>query len=62
MAVRAFRDAAAYEKKEKASGRYQEYNPDGPDYDDCMQDVVGHGRCDEFLDDIIFKALRLIPG
>ena len=51
MAVKAFRDAVAFEKKEKRLGR----GDDISDYDDVIGVMIGHNRYDQVSDDMIFK-------
>mmetsp|Transcript_25396 Transcript_25396/g.54946 ORF Transcript_25396/g.54946 Transcript_25396/m.54946 type:complete len:507 (+) Transcript_25396:78-1598(+) len=55
MAVRAFRDAIAYEKKLKALGQYDVDSM--PDFDGVMEVFFHHKRYEEVPDDDIFKAL-----
>lgn len=58
MAVKAFRDAVAFEQKEKRLGR----GDDLPDYDGVISVMIGHNRYDQVSDDMIFKALRFTSG
>jgi hypothetical protein len=57
MAMKAFHDVVAYEKKEKAAGRFDE---DGPDFDGVMECFFGHSDFDKINDDDIFNALTFM--
>ena len=58
MAMQAFHDAVAYERKEKALGRYDEET--APDFEGTLEMFFGHTRFDEVDDNDIFKALKFM--
>ena len=60
MAVQAFRDVVAHEKKEKRAGRFDDDQL--LDYDAVAESVIGHKRYDKVSDDVIFKALGVLTG
>jgi len=56
MAGSAFREAVAFEKKEKKLGRYDLDGQD-PDMDGIFEQFIGHNRYEEVTDDEILKIL-----